>query len=166
MFVIELLYKRPLTEIDARMKAHVNFLKKYYASGNFLVSGRRSREMAGSSWPSPGVARKSKGSDQTRMWTNLRRRGFGLADLTRLMSAAPAKLARLDHRKGRLAAGFDADIVIWDPEARIKVVPEMIKHRHKLTPYQGMELFGVIERTFSRGRSIDEDHKNGHLLVN
>ena len=41
MFVIELLYKKPLTEIDARMKAHVNFLRKYYASGNFLVSGRK-----------------------------------------------------------------------------------------------------------------------------
>ena len=41
MFVIELIYKRPLSEIDARMKAHVNFLKKYYAAGNFLVSGRK-----------------------------------------------------------------------------------------------------------------------------
>lgn len=41
MFVIELTYKAPLAEIDARMSAHVVFLKKYYASGNFLVSGRK-----------------------------------------------------------------------------------------------------------------------------
>jgi uncharacterized protein YciI len=41
MFVIELTYKVPLAEIDARMAAHVAFLKKYYASGNFLVSGRK-----------------------------------------------------------------------------------------------------------------------------
>ena len=41
MFVIELSYKAPLTEIDARMRAHVAFLKKYYAAGNFLVSGRQ-----------------------------------------------------------------------------------------------------------------------------
>ncbi|HTL30238.1 MAG TPA: YciI family protein [Tepidisphaeraceae bacterium] len=41
MFVIELIYKAELTEIDARMKAHVNFLRKYYAAGNFLVSGRK-----------------------------------------------------------------------------------------------------------------------------
>ena len=41
MFVIELTYKASLAEIDARMTAHVNFLKKYYASGNFLVSGRK-----------------------------------------------------------------------------------------------------------------------------
>lgn len=41
MFVIELIYKADLGEIDAHMAAHVRFLKKYYASGNFLVSGRK-----------------------------------------------------------------------------------------------------------------------------
>jgi uncharacterized protein YciI len=41
MFVIELIYRVPLTEIDAHMPAHVRFLKKYYASGHFLVSGRK-----------------------------------------------------------------------------------------------------------------------------
>jgi uncharacterized protein YciI len=41
MFVIELIYKADLAEIDAHMADHVRFLKKYYASGNFLVSGRK-----------------------------------------------------------------------------------------------------------------------------
>ena len=41
MFVIELIYKAELKEIDAHMAAHVVFLKKYYAAGNFLVSGRK-----------------------------------------------------------------------------------------------------------------------------
>jgi uncharacterized protein YciI len=41
MFVIELIYKADLTKIDAHMAAHVKFLNKYYASGNFLVSGRK-----------------------------------------------------------------------------------------------------------------------------
>jgi uncharacterized protein YciI len=41
MFVIELVYKADLSEIDAHMKAHVAFLKKYYAAGIFLVSGRK-----------------------------------------------------------------------------------------------------------------------------
>ena len=41
MFVIELIYKVALTDIDAHMAAHVVFLKKYYAAGNFLVSGRK-----------------------------------------------------------------------------------------------------------------------------
>ena len=41
MFVIELIYKADLADIDAHMTAHVAFLKKYYAAGNFLISGRK-----------------------------------------------------------------------------------------------------------------------------
>lgn len=41
MFIIELIYKAPLAEIDGQMDAHVKFLKKYYAAGNFLISGRK-----------------------------------------------------------------------------------------------------------------------------
>jgi uncharacterized protein YciI len=41
MFVIELTYKAPLKDIDASMPAHMKFLKKYYAAGNFLISGRK-----------------------------------------------------------------------------------------------------------------------------
>jgi uncharacterized protein YciI len=41
MFVIELIYKVPLAEIDTHMKAHMAFLNKYYASGHFLISGRK-----------------------------------------------------------------------------------------------------------------------------
>ena len=41
MFLIDLIYKVPLTRIDARMKAHVAFLNKHYAAGRFLVSGRK-----------------------------------------------------------------------------------------------------------------------------
>ena len=104
------------------------------------------------------------------MWTDLRSRGFGLADLTRLMSATPAKLAGLDARKGKLAAGYDADIVIWNPEECFTVVPELIQHRHKLTPYSGMELFGKIEATYVRGQKVFEngrftDSEFGKLLT-
>ena len=41
MFIVELIYKAPLAAIDKAMGAHVRFLKKYYAAGNFLVSGRK-----------------------------------------------------------------------------------------------------------------------------
>jgi uncharacterized protein YciI len=41
MFVIELIYKATLAEIDAAMSAHMKFVRKYYASGHFLVSGRK-----------------------------------------------------------------------------------------------------------------------------
>ena len=41
MFIIELLYKAELEKIDAHMRAHMKFVRKYYAAGNFLVSGRK-----------------------------------------------------------------------------------------------------------------------------
>lgn len=105
------------------------------------------------------------------MWTNLRVRGFGLSDLTRLMSAQSAKLAGLDNQKGKLAAGYDADIVIWNPEEKFTVVPGLIQHRHKLTPYSGMELFGKIEATFIRGQKVFEKgqfvgHESGRFFSN
>ena len=41
MFVVELIYKADLKEIDARMRAHMAFLNKHYAAGRFLISGRK-----------------------------------------------------------------------------------------------------------------------------
>jgi allantoinase len=88
------------------------------------------------------------------MWTNLKNRGFGIADLTRLMAERPAKLAGLHDRKGKLAVGYDADIIIWDPEKEFTITPDIIRHRHKLTPYTGMELKGVVGSVFSRGQLV------------
>ena len=88
------------------------------------------------------------------IWTQLQKRGFGLQELTRWMSAAPAKLAGLDKRKGKLAVGYDADIVIFQPEKEFRVIPEIIEFKNKLTPYSGMSLRGVIETTYVRGAKI------------
>jgi len=88
------------------------------------------------------------------MWTNLQKRGFGLRELTRWMSDAPAKLCGLDERKGRLEIGCDADIVIWHPEREFKVAPEIIEFKNKLTPYAGMNLRGVVEATYVRGGKV------------
>ena len=92
------------------------------------------------------------------MWTNLKSRGYDLTDLTRLMSEQTAKLAGLANRKGKLVVGHDADIVIWNPDERFTVITELIQHRHKLTPYSGMELLGKIDATFVGGRKVFEDH--------
>ena len=104
------------------------------------------------------------------MWTNLKNRGFGISDLTRLMSAQPAKLAGLSDYKGKLTAGFDADIVVWNPEKNFKVDASIIQHRHKLTPYSGMELLGVVEREYVRGQVVYESNgrfetPQGALLI-
>ncbi len=97
------------------------------------------------------------------IWTQLQKRGFGLLELTRWMSAAPAKLAGLDKCKGKLARGYDADVVIWHPEKEFKVVPEIIEFKNKLTPYTGMNLRGVVEATYVRGVRV---YENGQFPAN
>jgi allantoinase len=70
------------------------------------------------------------------------------------MSAGPARLVGLDGHRGALAPGYDADIVVWDPEASFVVDPERLHHRHRITPYAGRELFGVVRQTYVRGRRV------------
>jgi allantoinase len=91
------------------------------------------------------------------IWTEAEKRGFGLRELTRWMAGAPARLAGLDKRKGRLTQGFDADIVIWHPEKEFKVVPEIIHFKNKLTPYAGMNLRGVVAAAYVRGAKVYEN---------
>jgi allantoinase len=86
-------------------------------------------------------------------WTEARARGHGLGDVARWMSAAPAKLAGLDL-KGAIAAGKDADLVIFDDTATFEVTPERIRHRHRVTPYAGETLTGVVTATYLRGERI------------
>ncbi len=88
------------------------------------------------------------------MWTEARRRGYGFEQLVRWMCKAPAELAGLEHRKGSIAEGGDADLVIWNPEASFQVDPAQLHHRHKLTPYAGQTLSGVVQTTFVRGNKV------------
>ena len=88
------------------------------------------------------------------MWTEAGRRGFALTDLIRWMSAEPARLAGCDARKGRVAEGCDADLVIFDPEAEFVVTEECLHYRHPVSPYLGEKLRGVVKATYVRGQCV------------
>ncbi|HEX4423273.1 MAG TPA: allantoinase AllB [Kofleriaceae bacterium] len=95
------------------------------------------------------------------VWTEAAARGHSLADVVRWMAAGPARLARLGH-KGAIAAGRDADLVVFDDAASTTVTPASIHHRHRVTPYAGETLRGAVTATYLRGQRVAE---HGRVLA-
>jgi allantoinase len=88
------------------------------------------------------------------MWTEASRRGFTLTDLNRWMAEEPARLAGCSSRKGRIAEGCDADLVIFEPEAEFVVTEDCLHYRHPVSPYLGEKLRGVVKATYLRGQCV------------
>jgi allantoinase len=99
-----------------------------------------------------GIASLELGLSAT--WTEARARGFGVEKIAEWMCAAPARLAGLAGRKGAIAPGCDADFVVWDPDEARVVDAARLQQRHKLTPYAGRTLRGVVHATYLRGTKV------------
>ncbi len=89
--------------------------------------------------------------------TEARRRGFSLRDIARWMAEEPAKLAGCATRKGRIAAGCDADFVIFDTESEMEVREDRLYYRHPVSAYLGEKLYGQVKATYLRGRLVFEE---------
>jgi allantoinase len=85
------------------------------------------------------------------VWTGARARGYPPERLAAWLCAGPARLAGLTGRKGAIAAGYDADLVLWHPEEEFVVNDTILRHRHPVTPWLGRTLAGVVEATYLRG---------------
>jgi len=95
------------------------------------------------------------------VWTEAVERGATLNNMVEWMSARPAKLAGINKRKGGIAPGMDADLVVFDPDGETLVSSTNILHRHKVTPYEGKILQGKIRATYLRGKMV---YENGNLI--
>ena len=89
------------------------------------------------------------------VWTHAAGRGFGLEELCRWMSERPAALAGLGDR-GRIAVGRRADLCAFDPDGEQTVHAGALRHRHAVTPYDGVVLRGSVMQTWLAGRRIYE----------
>ncbi len=92
-------------------------------------------------------------------WHVMKSSGISIYHLSEWLSGAPAKRFGFGHRKGEIAPGYDADLTIWDPAAEFTVTEDMIHHRHKMTPYLGEILTGVVKKTIVGGEIAYDDGK-------
>ena len=88
------------------------------------------------------------------MWTEASARGFTLREIARWMAEAPARLAGCEVSKGKIAAGMDADFVVFEPEAEFLVTPERLHYRHAVSAYMGETLRGMVKSTYVRGKIV------------
>lgn len=103
------------------------------------------------------------------LWTAAKRKGFGIEDVVKWLCENPAKLLGSKFKKGKIQKGYDADLIVFNPDKTFTVVEEEIYHRHKITPYLNHELYGVVEQTWLGGEKIFDRGKmklnHGSLLI-
>lgn len=91
------------------------------------------------------------------LWTAAKNRNATFTDIVKWLCEKPAILAGLQHCKGKIAVGFDADIIIVDDDKMFTVTEQIILHKHKLTPYLQHQLYGVVTHTFLAGNVVFEN---------
>ena len=84
-----------------------------------------------------------------------------LARLVELVATAPAAFFGVETRKGRIAAGFDADLVVIDEDDAWTVKAEEMHNLNRYTPFEGRTLAGRITDTFVRGTLVYSRHAGG-----
>jgi dihydropyrimidinase len=82
-----------------------------------------------------------------------------LCQFVRLTASNPAKLFGLAPRKGTIAPGADADLVLWDPNKEMTITNEILQHVIDYTPYEGMKVTGWPVATIRRGEVAMRDGK-------
>lgn len=101
--------------------------------------------------------------------TEALKRGLKVEDIIPWVSEKPAKLIGLASRKGKIQIGYDADFVVFNPTEKWSPSQTAILHKNKLTPYEGQEFVGKVQKTILRGEVIYEDGNfttpKGHLIL-
>ena len=93
------------------------------------------------------------------LWTAAKKRNATFNDMAKWLCENPAKLIGKENSKGKIAKGFDADLIVLDDEKTFVVTTEIILHKHKTTPYLNEQLFAVVEQTYLAGEKVYEEGK-------
>ncbi|MEO5890771.1 MAG: allantoinase AllB [Ferruginibacter sp.] len=88
------------------------------------------------------------------LWTAARKRNGSFNDVVKWLCENPAKLIGKEASKGRIAKGYDADLVVIDEAEMFTVGENIIHHKHKITPYLDEQLYGVVQQTYLGGKLV------------
>ena len=91
-------------------------------------------------------------------WTALKE-NMSLEKFIPLLTEHPAKFIKVDKRKGKIGVGYDADLLVWNPHEKRRIIPADILFRHKISPYIGEELFGIVEQAIVNGKIVYSDRQ-------
>ncbi|KAF7726727.1 hypothetical protein EC973_008501 [Apophysomyces ossiformis] len=98
------------------------------------------------------------------LWSEGRKRGVTLQRIVHWLSSAPADQVRLDHRKGEIRVGHDADLFVWRPNDRFTIQKSDIHFKNKLSPYIDGSFYGPVDRTLVRGHTV-YDRQDANLFA-
>ncbi len=90
------------------------------------------------------------------------RRGLPLTTIARLLSSNPAKLYGVDHLKGSIRVGHEADLTIVDPNETWTLSEDMLFNKNKFSAYTGYTYKGRVKQTFVRGKLV---YQNGKIVA-
>ncbi len=88
------------------------------------------------------------------LWTKAREKGFSFDYIAKWLCENPAKLIGKSTTKGKIAIGYDADLIVVDTESPFVVTENMLHHKHKTTPYLNETLYGIVEQTYLSGEKV------------
>lgn len=94
-------------------------------------------------------------------WTAMRAK-ISLEKFIPLLTEQPANFLQADKHKGKLAVGYDADLVVWNPAEQFEVKPGDILHRYNCSPYNGQKLYGTTQQTIVNGTTVYQHKKIVH----
>lgn len=91
-------------------------------------------------------------------WTVMKEK-ISIEKFIPLLTEHPAKFLKADKKKGKLAVGYDADLVIWNPDEKFEIKPGDILHRYNCSPYNGQQLTGTVQQTIVNGITVYQNKK-------
>ena len=97
------------------------------------------------------------------LWTSAKQRGFDIKDICKWLCQNPAKLIGKEIKKGKIEKGYDADLIVWNPNTKFIVKEDSIYHKHKITAYLNQELSGEVEQTWIAGERV---YNKGQMQLN